>query len=200
MGAFKGHSIGNDGSEMNEIEFWKLIEECKPLSESELFGDEHLRVYTERLRSLTEEQLIAFARMRQRMMARSYDWKLWYATCALNRFCSDDSFTNFRAALIMLGKTTFERSICNPDSVFCELSYAAQLEKFERFDYVDSELYEELSSEERSLYDLISDLRAEEPTGTRLEFDSPDDYYHFLRSSYPEICRKFGNCKELDVI
>ncbi|MBX9671724.1 MAG: DUF4240 domain-containing protein [Candidatus Obscuribacterales bacterium] len=177
--------------ELNENAFWTIIEKCKPKSSALQFSDDHYTAYDDSLSRMSDEDLIAFARTRERMKQKAYNYKLWYAACAVNRVCSDDSFEVFRAALIMLGRSIFERCIETPDEELSKLNNAGILATVERFDYVAVRNYKSRHDSSPSLYELLADLGKNEPTGTEQEFQSESEYWEFLRAKYPLICKRY---------
>jgi hypothetical protein len=50
-------------------------------------------------------------------MADSYRNLLWAAAYLINGGCSDDGFESFRCWLIVQGRTVFERSVADPDTL-----------------------------------------------------------------------------------
>lgn len=71
----------------------------------------------ERLEQLPDEELLSFEQLHEDFMRAAYSWNLWGAAYVINGGCGDDTFEYFRAALISLGRDTFERALRDPDSL-----------------------------------------------------------------------------------
>lgn len=71
----------------------------------------------ETLRQLETPHLTDFCRAFDAAMDEAYTWELWGAAYVMNGGCGDDSFADFRAALISLGERTFSRALSDPESL-----------------------------------------------------------------------------------
>jgi hypothetical protein len=63
------------------------------------------------------EDILAFDRILDELMAESYRHPLWGAAYTINGGCSNDAFDYFRGWLIGQGRETFERAVADPDSL-----------------------------------------------------------------------------------
>lgn len=70
-----------------------------------------------RLEVLALPELVAFERRHDRLTHEAYDWGVWGAAYVLHGGCSDDTFSDFRAYLVSRGRTVFERTLADPDSL-----------------------------------------------------------------------------------
>lgn len=99
-----------------EIEtFWRIIEAAGRATE----GDcrEQARLVTDALSELEPEEVLAFERILDDLMAEAYCWDLWGAADLINRGCSDDGFTDFRGWLIAQGRKVYQNALQDPDSL-----------------------------------------------------------------------------------
>ena len=121
---------------MNTDAFWKIIEEVHRASGSDM--DTKCDLLRQHLASLSPDELRSFVQHFDECDARAYNYPLWGAIYTLRGGCSDDSFQDFRATLISMGRTAFEQALSNPDDL-------ADLELpedpcFEGFQYVPTEV------------------------------------------------------------
>jgi len=76
--------------------------------------------------------------------ARSYTWELWAAAYIIAGWCSDDSFIDFRAALISMGRDVFGRVTKSP-SALIEMKIGRRNAFNEGYGSVASDVYEDLT-------------------------------------------------------
>jgi len=72
---------------------------------------------------------------------RAYDWKLWGAAYLINGGCSDDSFSDFRATLISMGRKTFESALADPDGL-AGFEFGDDGSTYEGYQYVPHQVAE----------------------------------------------------------
>lgn len=94
---------------MDAETFWKLNEGLPPET-----AEQSLR---ERLASLDVEDVAGYQRRFDLAFVDAYRWDLWGAAYLIDGGCSDDGFMDFRFGLISRGRSLFERSIADPDSL-----------------------------------------------------------------------------------
>lgn len=100
---------------MNELEFWKIVENAHDLSGGDM--DKKCAVIKTTVASLPKEDAIVFSSLFEAAMDKAYSWPLWAAAYIINGGCSDDSFSDFRASLISRGQEAFDRCMANPESL-----------------------------------------------------------------------------------
>ncbi len=86
------------------------------------------------LSQLTATEAQAFWDFFTAQMDRAYTWQLWGAAYVINGGCSDDSFADFRAALISRGHAAFTRVLADADSL-AEDDFDAEAWFYEGFAY-----------------------------------------------------------------
>ena len=160
------------------MEFWTLINEnvSRPLTIDAARGS-----LGAALTELSSEDVIAFCETYNEKMNSAYRWDLWGVAYLINGGCSDDSFMDFRASLILLGESVYEGALRDPESLM-------QLEERER-----SELFEEgalyigaEACEARGL-DVPGRQSASDPAGEPWE-ESRED----LMARFPQAWAVYG--------
>ena len=100
---------------MDEDGFWKIVQNANDRSGGDM--DQKCDALRQQIPALSKDDALEFARHFDAMMDKAYDWPLWGAAYVINGGCSDDTFTDFRAALISRGRQAFERALSDPDSL-----------------------------------------------------------------------------------
>ncbi|MFI7709372.1 DUF4240 domain-containing protein [Nonomuraea sp. NPDC049480] len=96
---------------MNLDEFWSIVEsartDAKPIDEA----------LVDRLAALSMEEILDFQERFDEVEGAVHRWDVWAAAYLIGGGCSDDSFSDFRAGLIALGRGWFERAAQSPDNL-----------------------------------------------------------------------------------
>lgn len=119
--------------------FWSIIEKVKAAEYPEVA----LKI---ELKKLSLNELVEFQQHFDTFHRDAYIWNLWGAARIINKFCSDDGFTDFGYALISLGRSVYENAIADPESL-AEIELSGIVSN-ELFGYVAGEVYEEKTGEE----------------------------------------------------
>lgn len=122
---------------MSIDEFWSLIERIH--RESEGVMDTKCRHLERELTRLEPAELVSFDEHFRRCDARAYTWELWAAAYVMNGGCGDDTFSDFRATLISMGRDVFERALADPDSL-AETEIGGEDAFFEGYQYVANDV------------------------------------------------------------
>jgi hypothetical protein len=96
--------------------FWDVIESARADS-SHAGGKGFAEALVDRLVTLPEEEILAWQERFGETHGAVYRWDVWAAAYLIGGGCSDDSFTDFRAGLIALGREWHERVAAAPDSL-----------------------------------------------------------------------------------
>lgn len=100
---------------MDEDEFWAIVGAVEPTVADDPEGfDEAL---ADGLASMSAEEVVAFGNLWTAQANRAFTWDVWGAAWLLRGDAFDWEFTSFRDRLIALGRTVFERTLADPDSL-----------------------------------------------------------------------------------
>ena len=161
---------------MDEDGFWKIVRCAHDLSGGDM--EQKCEALRQLIPTLSKDQALAFAQHFDAMMDKAYNWPLWGAAYVINGGCSDDSFSDFRAALISRGGQAFERALADPDSLADE-AFEGSDWFYEGYQYAVSDAVEAVAGNRppRSAQ--------AEPSGT----DWKEDQVYAL---FPKLAAKFG--------
>jgi Protein of unknown function (DUF4240) len=105
----------NEDFEMDESRFWELVQRAHDAASDDM--DQKCKALMAEIGSLSSNEASDFAILFDTMMARAYCYELWGAAYVIHGGCGDDTFNDFRSALISRGRSCFERAIADPDSL-----------------------------------------------------------------------------------
>jgi len=166
---------------MDDLKFWALVQRAHADSGGDM--DQKCEAITEALSQLSAEEALAFSRLFDAARDRAYTWPLWGAAYIINGGCSDDSFSDFRSALISRGHEAFEKALADPDSLADE-DYDEDAWFYESYHYAVMDGVEAAigSAPQRD------GKHPEEPSGDAWDEDDADA----LRARFPRLSEKFA--------
>ena len=167
---------------MSAAEFWSLVEEIH--SEAPYDWEKKEALLTKRLQGLSTERLRGYGHHWDAAMKEAYDWGLWAAAYVIHGGCSDDSFSDFRSTIIMLGQETFRRALRDPDSLLSAAKAAKGDLSHENFGYPVNRVWEEKTGEDFMPTDFPLPFGTE-PTGENWEEDD-------LPRIVPKLWKEYG--------
>ncbi|MBZ5525150.1 MAG: DUF4240 domain-containing protein [Acidobacteriia bacterium] len=140
---------------MNLVEFWSIIEKSRKgwdRNHPDGNQDRQLEALEELLSHLPSEEVASFERHFEDLFDRAYRWDLWHAAFIVADGCSDDSFMDFRAWLISMGRSNCEAAFADVETV-AQIAVVPGVECvfFEGFSSVASEVYEKQTGKELHL-------------------------------------------------
>lgn len=100
---------------MDEQKFWSMVQTAHEQSAGDM--DEKCERIQEAVSKLSGPDAATFSAIFDAKLAAAYAWPLWGAAYVINGGCGDDSFSDFRAALISRGREAFESALADPDSL-----------------------------------------------------------------------------------
>jgi hypothetical protein len=162
---------------MTHDQFWQIIETAR----SKAGADTEARVVAleHQLRELSLDAIQSFQHQYDQFIHQASRWDLWGAAYLMNGGCSDDGFRYFCHWLISEGRSRFEASLENPDSL-AELPKQDYFE-LESFAYVAGKVYESKGGGE---LDQGFSIELASPSG---EEWSEDD----LPTLFPRLAEKY---------
>jgi hypothetical protein len=126
---------------MNHDDFWRIIDSVHGDSGGNM--DRKCELLKDRLDRLNDQDLKDFINHFDAADAAAYTWPLWGAAYVMHGGCSDDSFSDFRATLISLGRKAYEAAASDPDSL-ADLDFRDEDDIcYEGFQYVKNTVAEE---------------------------------------------------------
>ena len=159
--------------------FWKIVDRVRRASGGDLTAS--IDAFRDELAKLDDEALVGVEAELCRAMQRAYDYKLWAAAYVIHGGCSDDTFWDFRAGLIALGRTAFEAALRDPDTL-AKLKSPENQTLFEGFQYVPGKLLEERGLASKGGGHGMD----RKPTGTSWVNDDE------LRTLFPKLTSRFA--------
>lgn len=98
--------------------FWALIERGRAdCGDRWPAGADVGKAVAHRLAVLPADSIMAFDRTFRRTFARADQWEVCAAAYVIHDYLSDDSFTDFKAGLVALGRDDFELAVTTPDAL-----------------------------------------------------------------------------------
>lgn len=115
--SFLGRLFGrhNSPSGMDEGRFWAIVDGIHAKSPDDM--EVKSEALKEALSRLPPKDALRFSEIFDATMNRAYTWPLWGAAYVINGGCGDDTFMDFRSALISRGRAAFEKALVDPDSL-----------------------------------------------------------------------------------
>ena len=167
---------------MTVDQFWNLIDRVHSSSEGDM--DRKCALLKSELEELPVPEIVSFQAHLDEAMDAAYTWPLWGAGFIMNAGCSDDSFIDFRATLISLGRETFEAAVENPESLAdLDLEIGEEF-IYEGFQYVPTEVLEKLAPGQKF---PRSQPHPKTPAGDRWEEHSVNHLFPRLSEKYEQM-------------
>jgi Protein of unknown function (DUF4240) len=148
-------------------EFWSLVERARDDAANGggdwPSGPVIGRALTARLAQQPAERIVQFYRCYEGVAARAHQWALCAAAYVIWGYISDDSFIDFKAGLVGLGRETFEQAATDADALadhpMVQAIAAGQLDRFalaaEAIHFAASEAYEQHSGDAEAFWEAL---------------------------------------------
>jgi hypothetical protein len=171
-------------------EFWAMVEDARRgVSDLAARADETIAAQlVARLAAGGPETVLAFHEQFSKAYGSLYRWDVWAAAYLIGRGCSDDSFSDFCAGVIGLGRTWYERVLGHPDALAEHpLVRRAAAERdtdvvfSELINFATSSAYERITGDADAFYDALETVRRGAndddvgPSDMGEDFDFDDD-------------------------
>ncbi|WP_407566189.1 DUF4240 domain-containing protein [Streptomyces sp. 184] len=95
--------------------FWGLVESAR--SAAVAAGEPFDEALVKLLAGLSTQEILEFEARFSEAHDALYRWDVWAAAYLIGGGCSDDSFIDFRAGVIALGREWYERAAAEPDGL-----------------------------------------------------------------------------------
>lgn len=164
---------------MDDLKCWEIVDRVHALSGGDM--DEKCETLTAMLSSLNREDAIAFSLFFDAMMDRAYSWPLWGAAYVIHGGCGDDSFSDFRAALISRGRRAYEKALADPDSLAEDDDFDDEAWFYEGYQYAASDGIRIAAGSD------VKRARSAPSTPSGTEWAEDD-----VNNLYPKLAEKFG--------
>lgn len=166
---------------MTVDQFWNLIDRVHSTSEGDM--DKKCALLKQELHDLPVAELLSFQAHFDEAIDTAYTWPLWGVAYIMNGGCSDDSFMNFRATLISMGRETFEGAVEHPDSLATPELEMGEEFIYEGFQYVATEVLEQRAPGQKF---PRYQAHPKTPAGTRWE-------EHSVNHLFPRVSEKYAD-------
>lgn len=163
--------------------FWSIVEAAR--SEADRAEDAFDEILVRELAGRPPGEILEFQLRFDELHDALYRWDVWAAAYLIGGGCSDDSFMDFRAAVISLGREWYERVVAAPDSLadhplVVEHAQDDSLDRPEQLfceevNYVASRAYERIAGDEDAFYEALNGLQPDADAG-RTEEDMGEDF------------------------
>jgi hypothetical protein len=163
---------------MTNEQFWEIVEKVHVASGGDM--DKKCELLDAELRRLPLDEVRSFHAHFTEHLDGAYTWELWAAAYIISGGCSDDSFWDFRATLISMGRQTFERALLDPQFL-ADIDYDPEIAQCEGYQYVPSKVERDLSGGEDF---PRSRPHPEEPSGANWDEDNVAELYPKLAEKY----------------
>ncbi|MGY0059058.1 DUF4240 domain-containing protein [Streptomyces sp. LZ34] len=145
---------------MDTDRFWSVIESARAGGPGGPDGRPFDEALVDLLAVLAKDDILAFQTRFDEIHDAVYRWDVWAAAYLIGGGCSDDSFIDFRAGLIALGREWYERVAADPDSIaehpaVIEAGAAGRDEAlfYEEVNYVASGAFERVAEDGEDFYE-----------------------------------------------
>ncbi|MET7366713.1 DUF4240 domain-containing protein [Streptomyces sp. NPDC005566] len=172
---------------MDTSEFWNVVATARSaVSADKPFAE----ALVDELATRTRDDILRYREHFDEAREAVYRWDVWAAAYLIGGGCSDDSFMDFRAGLIAMGREWYERAAACPDSLaeHPAVTAAAEVHRdealfYEEVNYAASEAFERISGGGEDFYEAWAEYRASrdsaepdaEGMGEDFDFDDPDE-------------------------
>lgn len=152
---------------METDEFWHLIETARSLSDESGAFDQAL---VGLLAGRPQREILEYQERFDELHLALYRWDLWAAAYLVGGGCSDDGFIDFRAGVIALGRSWYERVARSPDElaehplvVAAAAAHDDGVLCYEVVNYAAPYAFEQLTGDEDDFYEAWDQYRIARP-------------------------------------
>ncbi|MFH0517474.1 DUF4240 domain-containing protein [Streptomyces sp. M41] len=167
--------------------FWDIIESAR--SSAAASGRLFDEVLVDLLVGCTPQEILEYAEQFDEVHDALYRWDVWAAAYLIGGGCSDDSFMDFRAGVIALGRDWYERTALDPDSlaehpavIEAATAHLDEALFYEDVNYAASGAFERLTGNPDAFYEAWAEYRSADEQdsdaadmGEDFDFDDADE-------------------------
>ncbi|GIH90322.1 hypothetical protein Psi01_09520 [Planobispora siamensis] len=171
--------------------WWNIIERARAIAgdradDRDPPDDPLVEILTDLISELEPVEIIAFERIFVQMQDLAYRRPLRNAAQLIEGGCGDDGFVDFRAGLMLLGRTVFTRAVADPDSL-ADLPVVVRMGRAgegwigcEDASYAAKRAYERVQGESESFDEVLTAAfaamdRPDHPAGEDWDIDDEDE-------------------------
>jgi Protein of unknown function (DUF4240) len=184
---------------VDDNEFWAIVEQARAaLGDDRDDGEALAEALAGHLAGGPAELIAEFGYRLDRLHDALYRWDVWAAAYLIGRGCSNDTFMDFRAGVIALGRDWYQRVLASPDALAehpvirragAEDNYQAVFA--ESMLYAAGEAMEQLTGDDHAYYDFLDQVSGDDlerdpsadPDGEDFDFDDPAE----MRRRLPQL-------------
>jgi hypothetical protein len=154
---------------MDNDTFWGLVDTARAGAAEA--GEPLDEVLVARLAQRPRREILEFQERFDELHDALYRWDVWAAAYLIGGGCSDDSFMDFRAGVIGLGRDWYERVAVDPDSLAAhpvvreaatDLRDRPETLFHEDMNYVAGGAFEQITGDMDAFYEAWDDFRGPE--------------------------------------
>jgi hypothetical protein len=161
---------------VDDTEFWSILEDAYAKAEGNPLRS--VKFVKDRLRTLRAEDIERFQAILDEKMSLMETWDFVNAMAIIQGDASDDLFEDWRAGLLLKGKSVFEAALVDVES----LASGARIQPCERLLYAAVQIWDRLYPD-RSMTMVQSK--------SRLDGSNPVQTVEQLKSRYPKLTKSF---------
>ncbi|WP_217573985.1 DUF4240 domain-containing protein [Streptomyces sp. GbtcB7] len=173
---------------MNIDTFWDVIESAR--SAAAEAGKPFDEVLVGQLATRPPREILEYAERFDELHGALYRWDVWAAAYLIGGGCSDDSFMDFRAGVMALGREWYQRVAADPDSLAAHpvvrqsanAGDSSEVLFYEDVNYASARAFEQMTGDVDAFYAAWHDFRGTEARsedtvdmGEDFDFDDSDE-------------------------
>lgn len=174
---------------MNEDQFWEIVERSIPDESDSL--QNHENRYRQSISSLSAEEMIRFQLKFDELKWKADTPRLSQAVYIVTNGCGDDDFQSFVAGLIAQGRKVFYHFLEDPESMLLSLPNPERFERYEIFDCIPIQIYEERVGQHIYANKPIPDDGENRDLERRLFLEEYTEDPQDLKLQFPKLFAKF---------
>ncbi|MEU0395788.1 DUF4240 domain-containing protein [Streptomyces sp. NPDC006208] len=166
---------------MHIDQFWNVIESARTAAAGA--GQPFDGALVDRLATCPKQDILEYQEHFDDVHHAVYRWDVWAAAYLIGGGCSDDSFMDFRAGLISLGRDWYERAAACPDRladhpavVEAASSHRDEALFYEEVNYAASEAFERITADGEDFYEAWAGYRATKVENKERDHDMGEDF------------------------